>query len=310
MARSKVQAVSFRGMMPVMPTPITESGEVDEESQRRLVRYCLGCGAVAVGHLGGASEFYKVSDGDRRRLIEIVVDEVGGRVPIFIGVTAATSRIAVNYAVEAQALGANLLMAAAPHVDLPDAQGMFDYYRALSDAVSIPIIIQDTPASEHILSAQAMWRLYQELDNVCYAKVEGQRFLAKIAELQALSRGEMRLIGGFAGKHLIHMLRAGVTAFMTGTEALDIHAAVVTAYLGGDEEQAARIYFERLLPYLMLYLDYPWELLKAMLHRRGIVACAKVIPPPRGASMSDSERREFEWILDRIGWSDEWPGGV
>jgi dihydrodipicolinate synthase/N-acetylneuraminate lyase len=195
-------------------------------------------------------------------------------------------------------------------MDLPDAPGMFEYYRALSEAVSIPIIIQDTPASGHLLTAPAMWRLYQELDNVCYAKVESERFLAKTAELQALSRGDLHLIGGAAGKHLIHMLRAGVTAFMTGTEALDIHAAVVNAYLGGDEEQAARIYFERLLPYLMFYLDYPRELLKAMLHRRGIIACPKVIPPPAGAPMSDVERREFEWILDRIGWSDDRPGSA
>ena len=296
----------FRGMMPILPTAITESGEVDEASQRRLVQYCLKCGAVAVGHLGGASEFYKVPDRDRSRLIEIVVDEAAGRAPVFIGVTATAVRIAVNYAQEAERLGADMIMAGSPYMDVPDREGMFDYYRALSDAVSIPIIVQDTATSDAVLSPDFLRRLYDEVEHVDYAKVEGRWFLTKIAAV--LERcGGLGVIGGAGGKHLIHMLRLGVTAFMTGTEALDIHAAVVSAYLGGDEDEAARIYYEQLLPYYIFYQDHNRELLKGMLHRRGIIDCPKVIPPPSGTPMSDVERREFEWVLRRIGFDKGWP---
>src|SRR5512134_4080340 len=136
----------FRGMMPILPTAIQESGELDEASQRRLVQYCLKCGAVAIGHLGGASEFQKVADADRRRSIEIVVDEAAGRVPVFIGATAPATRAAVNYAKEAEAAGAKLLMVAPPYVFTATAAEVFDYYRAISDATSLPIIVQDTPA--------------------------------------------------------------------------------------------------------------------------------------------------------------------
>jgi 4-hydroxy-tetrahydrodipicolinate synthase len=314
-------------MMPILPTAITESGAVDEASQRRLVQYCLKCGAVAIGHLGGASEFYKVGDDDRSRLIEIVVDETAGRVPVFIGVTATTTRIAVAYAREAVRLGADMIMAASPYMDVPDAAEMFDYYRALSDAVSqaahgpIPIIVQDTATSDALLTPEFLWRLYDEIPNVRYAKVEGRRFLTKIAAVLCRARSGRRrrpraaggaggpalqtglgVIGGAGGKHLIHMLRLGVTAFMTGTEALDIHAAVVSAYLAGDEEHAARTYYERLLPYLMFYQDHNRELLKGMLHRRGVIDYPGVIPPAPGAPMSEVERREFEWVLRRIGF--------
>ncbi|UCH35466.1 MAG: dihydrodipicolinate synthase family protein [Armatimonadota bacterium] len=306
-AGAKTPRPDFRGMMPVMPTPITESGDIDEASQRRLVQYCLKCGAVAVGHLGGASEFYKVGDKDRRRLIEIVVDEVAGRVPVYIGVTATAFRIAVDYAKEAEALGADMLMAGSPYMDVPDRDGMFEYYRGLSDAVSIPIIIQDTAVSSGVLTADVMWQLYQECGNIRYAKVEGQRFLAKMGELLELSGGAMQIIGGAGGRHLIHMLRAGVTAYMTGTEALDIHGAVVSAYLAGDEETAARIYFEQLLPYLMFYQEYPRELLKGMLRDRGVMDCAHVIPPAKVEPMSVLERREFDWVLERIGFNKRWP---
>jgi len=297
----------FRGMMPILPTAITESGEPDEASQRRLVQYCLKCGAVAIGHLGGASEFYKVGDRDRGRLIETVVDEVAGRVPVFIGATATTTRIAVSYAQEAERLGADMIMAGSPYMDVPDRDGMFDYYRALSDAISIPIIVQDTATSDAVLSPDFLWRLHDEVEHVDYAKVEGRRFLTKIAAVLERSDGGLGVIGGAGGKHLIHMLRLGVTAFMTGTEALDIHAAVVNAYLGGNEDEAARIYYQRLLPYLMFYQDHNRELLKGMLHRRGIIACPDVIPPAPGAPMSEVERREFEWVLRRIGFDKRWP---
>jgi len=297
----------FRGMMPVMPTPITETGEVDEASQRRLIQYCLKCGAVSVGHLGGASEFQKVSDGDRRRLIEIVVDEVAGRVPVFIGTTAPAFKIAINYAQEAEALGADMLMVGSPYIDVPGREEMFRFYEAVAHAVSIPIIVQVTPVSSAVLSPQFVWRLYGEIENVQYAKMGGQRFLANIAELQELSQGEMQIIGGAGGRHLIHMLRLGVTAYMTGTEALDVHGAVVEAYLRGDEEQAATIYYQRLLPYLMFYQEYSKELLKSMLHLRGVIDSPLEISPGKTTPMSDIERREFDWVLDRIGLRNKWP---
>ena len=297
----------FRGMMPVMPTPVTDDGEVHEPSLRRLVQYCLQCGAVAVGHLGGASEFSKVADDQRPRIIELVVAEAAGRAPVFIGVTAPARRTAVRYAQQAQALGAHLLMAGAPYVDVPDAKGMFDYYRALSEAVSIPIIVQDTGISDPVLTPPFIARLHQELPNIRYAKLEGHRFLVKSAEVMALVGEGLQVIGGAGGCHLLHLLRVGVTSFMTGTEALDIHGAVVPAYLEGDQELAARIYFERLLPYLMFYQEYPRELLKGMLHERGIIDTPLVIPPGSPATISEVERRELDWVLDRIGWRKQWP---
>lgn len=298
---------SFRGMMPIMPTAISESCALDESSQRRLVQYCLKCGAVAIGHFGFASEFHKVSEDERRRLIQIIVDEVAGRVPVFIGVTAPAVHIAVRYAKEAESLGADMIMAALPYVDVPDQAGAFSYYQDLSDAVSKPIIVQDTLLSSTILTADLLFRMYEEIEHVRYIKAEGKNFLAKTADLIELSGGKLPVIGGAGGKHMIHMLRLGVTAFMTGTEALDIHAAVVDAYLNGDEDEAARRYFEQVLPYFVFYNDYPQELLKKMLHARGVIDCPKVIPPPAAAPMSEAEQREFEWTLDRIGWRKRWP---
>lgn len=290
----------FRGMMPILPTAIDPSGAVDEASQRRLVRYCLEHGAAAIGHFGIASEFHKLNDQDRRLLTDIIVDEVAGRVPVFLGVTALGTKTAVQYAQLAEQQGADLVMAALPYVDVPGPAGAYAYYQALSEATRLPIIVQDTPASSSILTADLLIRMVAEIPGVQHVKGEGKDFLTKTAQLLAADNGRMSVIGGAGGRHLIHMLRLGVTAFMTGTEALDLHGGAVQAYLSGDEDRAADIYFQKIMPYLAFYLDYSEELLKYLLHRRGIIDHPTVLQPPAGAPMSDVERQEFEWVLDRI----------
>ncbi len=297
----------FRGMMPILPTAINEQGDVDEASTRRLVQYCLKFGAVAIGHLGGASEFQKVADADRQRLIEITVDEVAKRVPVFIGATATNTRSAVRHATLAQELGADMLMVGIPYVAKPTQTEVWDYYKAISEAVTIPIIVQDIPESDALLTVDFVWRMYEELDNIHYVKAEGQDFIAKSLALLERAQGKMGVIGGAGGTHLIHLLRIGVTSFMTGTEALDIHTAVVQAYLCGDEETAAQVYYNRLLPYLMFYTEHNRELLKWILYHRGIIDCPKVISPVGRPLMSPAKWQEFEWVLDRVGLNTRWP---
>jgi len=297
----------LRGMMPILPTAIDASGELDEVSQRRVVQYCLKCGAAAIGHLAIASEYHKVRDCDRNRLIQMTVDEVNGRVPVFIGVTAPTVATSLDYASQAEQLGADLIMAALPDADLPDADGAFGFYRSLAQSTSLPIIIQDTPATSSILTPELILRMFGEIDGLRHVKAEGEHFLDKTAALLAMSHGGVSVIGGAGGRHLIHLLRLGVKAFMTGTEALDLHAAAVSTYLTGDADGAAAIYFDRILPYLVFYLDHPEELLKWMLHERGVLDCPQVLKPPAAAPMEALERKELEWVLDRIGWRKQWP---
>lgn len=296
----------FHGMMPILPTAITPDGKIDEKSQRRLVKYALKCGAVAIGHFGFASEFHKISDGDRTLLTKIIVDETAGRVPVFIGVTAQGFDVATNYAREAEQLGADIIMAALPLINLPTQDEAFNFYKKLSDAVSLPIIIQDIPESANVLSPELVWKMFQEIENVKYVKAEGNNFIPKTEEIIQISNGELEVIGGAGGKNMIHLLHLGITSFMTGTEALDLHGAAVHSYLDGDEEKAAEIYYQKIMPYFAFYDNYSEELLKEMLHIRGVIDHPDIIAPRAKQPMSKIEWREFNWILDKIGFRKIW----
>lgn len=294
------KAAFFRGMMPIMPTAITQAGEIDEESQRNLVRYCIECGAVAIGHFGFASEFHKLTEGQRTRLTKIIVEEVNRRVPVFIGVTAPSVYGTLENARKAEAQGADLIMAMLPYMEVPDAAGAFKFYEDLSSVVNLPIIIQDAGHSSAVLTAPLLLQLFREIEHILYVKSEGKDFLAKTHALIQEAGSHLQVIGGAAGKHMIHMLRLGVTAFMTGTEALDIHASVVSSFLVGKEAEAFHIYCTRILPYLTFYMDHGIELLKEMLFRRGIISCSEAISPAPRPVLSEVERHEFEWVLQQI----------
>ncbi len=148
--------------------------------------------------------------------------------------------------------------------------------------------------------------MFQEIENVKYVKAEGKNFLLKTEEIINISDNELEVIGGAGGKNMIHLLRLGVTSFMTGTEALDLHASVVNVYLSGDEEKAAEIYYQKIMPYFAFYDNYPEELLKAMLYEQGIIDHPEVITPRAKEPMSKIEWREFNWVLDRIGFRNKW----
>ena len=298
----------FYGMMPILPTAITPDRKIDEKSMRRLVQYCLKFNAAAIGHFGFASEFHKVCDTDRRLLTEIILDETAGRAPVFIGINAQGFDIALKYAEEAEKLGADIIMAALPLINLPTQEEAYNFYKDISDTSSLPIIIQDIPESANILSPELVWKMYQEIKNVKYVKAEGDGFISKIQEIIELSKGEMEVIGGAGGRSMIHLLRMGITSFMTGTEALDLHGGSVKAFLDGDEEKAADIYYNKIMPYFAFYDAYSEELLKQMLYMRGIIDHPDIYKPMAGKPLSEIEWREFNWTLDRIGFRKKWPG--
>ena len=300
---------TFRGMMPIMATPVDNDFKIDIVSQRRHVDYCIQTGAVAIGHFAHASEFKKISDTDRTLLLEVVVDQIKGRVPFFAGVTGKTSSETIKYAREAEEKGADIIMTSLPYEDQPDQTGTLAMFKDLASAVSTPIIIQDTPRTADILTPDLVMQIARETGQIHSVKAESADFLTKTSQLLEQFDGTMQVIGGAGGKHMISLLRLGVTAFMTGTEAVEFHAAAVAAYLSGDEKKAASIYYNKILPYFMFYAAGNWKRnLKMMLHMRGIIDTPNMLqpddtPPAYGKIVMD----EYLWTLDHIGWNKKWP---
>ncbi len=292
----------FRGMMPILATPLDNNGNVDYEDVTSLCNYALENGAVAIGNLAGASEFQYLSNAEKEKIIKTTVDSVNKRVPVFIGTATTNIGDTVYNSQKAEALGADMLMVCSPIIGDENGDDLMRYYQAVSDAVNIPIIVQDTGAATHQFSPQLLVKLFDEIENIGYVKAEGGYWQERIYQLCKIAPENMQIIGGAAGMCMPLMLRMGVKAYMTGTEAVDIHNAVVQAYLSGDEDKALHIYYTRLLPYLELYTATSFhKSLKFMLKRRGIIKTDTLIfgEQQRGRQ-SEHIIEELDWMLGKI----------
>jgi dihydrodipicolinate synthase/N-acetylneuraminate lyase len=287
---------AWRGMFVIVVTPFTDSYELDEASLRREVRFCIDAGAHGLVGPANAGEFATLSDDERRRWIEVVLDETAGRIPVVAATTSGHAVPAVALSRFAQELGAAGIMAMPPHVLHPDAAGCYDYYRALDAALSIPICIQNFPPPLGTpMSPKLLARMCRELPNVQYIKEETlpePRMLGRTVEVAGdACRG---VFGGQGGIYLIDEWRRGAAGNMPACQATDVQVDIWNLLEAGDEA-GARALFNRLLPLINYERLYGVAVYKEVLHRRGVFATTRSRQP--GAELDAADRAELDVIM-------------
>ena len=176
-------AEPMRGVYPIMVTPFDDQDRVDEESLRSAVEFNLEGGVHGIGIAFG-SEIPKLTDAERVRVAEVVLDQTRGRVPVVVNTGAPSIFAAVVYSQQAEELGADAVMCVPP--DAP-AEGKRAYFKAISDAIRIPIFVQEAGAA---LGAALMREIAEECERVRYAKVESAPLPRTVYE--AVQHGEGR----------------------------------------------------------------------------------------------------------------------
>ena len=267
----------YKGVFPVAPTTFTESGELDLASQKRCIDFMIDAGSNGICILANFSEQFLLSDDEREVLTKTVLDHVKGRVPIIVTTTHFSTKVCAERSRRAQDLGASMVMVMPPYhgatFRVPEPQ-IYDFYARLSDAVSIPVMIQDAPASGTVLSAAFLARMAKELANICYFKIETAGAASKLRELIRL--GGDAIEGPWDGEEAITLLPdldAGATGAMTGGGYPDGIRRIVDAYAAGRRDEAIAEY-TRWLP-LINHENRQGGLLsaKALMKEGGVIAC-------------------------------------
>ncbi len=283
----------FQGVFPIVNTTFHDDGSVDFNSQRGLVRFLLDCGAHGLGLFGVASEGYTLSNTERVELTRVILEEVGGRVPVIVSTGHTGTDVAVALSLEAEAAGADALMILPPYFLKPDAEGIFHYFRSISDRVSIPIMVQDAPLMTGVaMGAALLARMGRELECVKLVKVEAPPTAPKISEVLSLANNSLVLHGGMNGQFLIEELGRGSRGTMPGSDLTDMFVRVWNLYEAGDTK-AARAEFNRYLP-LIRYELQPGlgvSVMKHNLHAGGVIASPRVRHPTR--AIDDAGVREL-----------------
>ena len=267
----------YKGVFPVVPTTFTESGELDLPSQLRCVDFMIDAGSTGLCILANFSEQFLLSDDEREVLTAAILRLVAGRVPVIVTTTHFSTRICAERSRRAQDMGAAMVMVMPPYHGATlrvSEEKIYEFYASLSDAIDIPIMIQDAPMSGTPLSVAFLARMAREIENVAYFKIETAGAASKLRELIRL--GGDAIEGPWDGEEAITLLPdldAGATGAMTGGAYPDGIRLIMDAYTAGNREEAVAQY-TRWLP-LINYENRQGGILtaKALMKAGGIIAC-------------------------------------
>ncbi|NOG69471.1 dihydrodipicolinate synthase family protein [Roseicella sp. DB1501] len=267
----------YRGVFPVVPTIFDERGALDLDGQRRCVDFMIDAGSQGLCILANFSEQFVLTDAEREQVMQAVLAHVAGRVPVIVTTTHFGSEACASRSRQAQEAGAAMVMVMPPYhgatIRLGEA-AIFEFFRRVSDAIDIPIMIQDAPVSGTTLSAPFLARMAREIPQVAYFKIEVPQAAAKLRELIAL--GGEAVVGPWDGEEAITLLAdldAGATGSMTGGGFPGGIRQITDPYLAGDREAAVAAY-GRWLP-LINYENRQCGLLaaKALMQAGGVIRC-------------------------------------
>jgi 4-hydroxy-tetrahydrodipicolinate synthase len=202
----------FRGSYTVQVTPFTADGsDIDEAAQRRFVDWQIAEGVPGLIILGTSGEFLAVSDAERTRLIEVTVDQAAGRIPVLVGTMNAHTPTAVRHSKEAERLGAKGLMIVPPYYYTPTEDEIFNYYKAISEAVTIPIMLYNNPFTSNVdMKPALVAKLTKAFDNIRYIK-EASMDVGRVFDIVEATEGVMNV---FAGERIVESYLLGAVGYV------------------------------------------------------------------------------------------------
>jgi dihydrodipicolinate synthase/N-acetylneuraminate lyase len=278
-----MSSTRYAGVFPIAPTIFDDHGDLDLEGQKRAIDFMIDAGVNGICILANYSEQFAIADDERERLTTLILDHVAGRVPIVVTTTHFSTRIAAERSRRAQQAGAAMVMLMPPYHGATiraDEAGVTAYFRAVAEAIDIPIMIQDAPVSGVALAVELLARLAREISQVSYIKAEMPGAANKLRALIELA-GDA-LAGPFDGEEsitLIPDLDAGATGTMPSAMVPDALRTVCDRYRVGQRDAAVAVY-ERWLP-LINYENKQCGLraTKALMAEGGIIASEAVRHP-------------------------------
>lgn len=287
----------WRGSVAIPMTPFDAQDRIDEAALRAELRFCIA------SHVGGiatplmVSEFRLLSEEERRLMVRVAVEECrGSGVPVVANCAAVNTPLAVRYAEYAREVGADAVIAMPPYIHRPDWPTIRAYYQAISDAVDVPVWVQN--ASLAPLSADQIVELCSEIDNVSWVKEEVPPSTHNISRLMAKRCPAVKgVMGGGGGRYLIAERARGAAGVIHACQFCDVVQRIWTLLDDGLQEAAEELY-ERLLPNLMLEGLMGMAYAKEIMVRRGVLRNNRIRTEAR--PLDDEDLREIDRAWRRI----------
>lgn len=286
-----------KGIIPAMVTPLTPDGKVNTEALRKLTDYLIEGGVHGLFPVGSQGEFYALTFDEKKKVVEVVVEETRGRVPVYVGTGTITTREAVALTKMAEAAGANAVSVITPFFIRPSESELLEFYTTIAKATRLPVLLYNNPGRTGVnLSADFVVRA-SRVENIVGIKDSSgdltltAEYIRRTDEKFSVLAGRDTLIYGT----LCYGGKGAIAACANVAPKLIVE--IYEAFMAGDMKRALSAQF-RLAP-LRLAFDlgtFP-VVIKEALNLMGIDAGVGV--PPVGG-MDPKAKAELKEILKNM----------
>ena len=289
----------IRGIIPAVITPMTEDEELDEKGLEKLLDHLIAGGVHGVFTVGTAGEFWALTVEEKKRVFECTVAATKGRVPVYVGTCANTTREAVQLAEIAQEAGVDCLSVLTPVFITPDSDQMFQHYQAIARAVDLPILLYGNPdRTNNPLPVDLVVRLAEEEENIAGIK-DSSGDLTNTSEYLRRTPDDFRVLMGrdtLIYAALAHGASGSIAA--SANIASELSVRIYEHFIQGDLEAALQAQYD-LAP---LRLAFGLGTFPAML-KTGAELMGLPAGPPRApvGRLAPDERQKLRDVLVQMG---------
>jgi 4-hydroxy-tetrahydrodipicolinate synthase len=267
----------LRGLFPVLVTPFDDTLAVISRDLARQTEWAVSCGVDGLVYPGVISEFFTLTDDERRANLRTVIEAAGDAVPIVAGVSGTSAPVAAEFARDAQEAGASAVMAMTPYVTHffpPTTAYALEYYQAIAAASSLPIVLQNARMG-YPLSAGAVHEIVTSVPAVRWVKEEHFPSTHTLgAAIDELGNSVDGVFAGLGGIYLLQELARGATGSMPSPMIIDLLVREYRLWTSGEFGRAREI-ATSLSDFFTLELLYNVSFVKEVMKRRAVISCAR-----------------------------------
>lgn len=229
-----------RGIIPAMVTPFDRQGKVSEDGLRELVDYLMEGGVHGLFPVGSQGEFYALEREEKKKIIEVVLDQAKGKVPIYAGTGAITTKEAITLTKMAEDIGVDAVSIITPFFISPTQNELYEHYFAIAKSTNLPILLYNNPGRSGVsLSADLVVRL-SKVDNIVGIK-DSSGDMTLTAEYIRRTSNDFSVLAGRDTLIYGTLLYGGKGAIAaTANVAPKLVVEIYEAYVRGDIEQAKK----------------------------------------------------------------------
>ena len=248
------QTIKVDGIIPIIPTPFDEKDQIDWRDFGRLLDFACGIDVCAVCLPAYASEFYKLSDAERRQIVVKAVEQVDNRLPVIAQANAGSAIHAAELARFAQDAGVAAVAVATPRQFAVAEQDLLRYFDRILSGIDVPLVLQDFNPGGPTVSTNFITQLHRQHPHFRWVKLEEAVMTARVASILDATSGKVGVIEGWGGMYLLELVAAGISGVMPSLSLADLLAYIFRLAKGGHRQEAYQV-FTGTLPQIVFSLQ-------------------------------------------------------